>query len=167
MRFQAALEAVFRAITAFLMMVMVVLTLLQVVSRYALEIPFPWTEEMARLDLIYLTFFGSIVAFQRREHLKVEVLVHALPAGLRKWLAVIIDLASILVLGVVVWQGVPLLQRFWPILSAALLWPTSLFYFPAVFGCFVMLLYTAADVLAVLRGAKDQPGASASQGAAR
>lgn len=153
MNVKAALEAVFRAITAFLMMVMVALTLLQVVSRYALAIPFPWSEELARLDLIYLTFFGSIVAFQRREHLKVEVLVHALPPGVRRWLAVIIDLASMLVLAVVVWQGVPLLQKFWPILSAALLWPTSIFYFPAVFGCLVMLLYTAADLIAALRGA--------------
>jgi TRAP-type C4-dicarboxylate transport system permease small subunit len=148
-------EVVARAIAAVLMMAMVVLTLLQVVTRYVFETPLPWTEELARLDLIYLTFFGSIVAFQRREHLRVEFLVHALPHGLRKWLGVLVDLASILVLGVVVWQGIPLLRKFWPILSAALLWPTTVFYFPVVFSCFVMLVYTALDVLAVIRGTGD------------
>ncbi len=163
MQLKKCAEVGAQAITAVLMMAMVVLTLLQVVTRYVFETALPWTEELARLDLIYLTFFGSIVAFQRREHLRVEVLVHALPPALRKWLGVFIDLASTLVLGVVVWQGVPLLQKFWPILSAALLWPTSVFYFPVVFSCFVMLLYTLFDVMAVLRGAGDGPKAGTVQ----
>jgi TRAP-type transport system small permease protein len=144
-------ENVAQAITAFLMIGMAGLTFVQVVSRYALDTALPWTEELARLDLIYLTFFGSIVAFQRREHLRVEMVVHALPPSLRRWLTVAIDVASMAVLGVVVWQGIPLLVKFWPLLSAALQWPTTLFYFPAVFGCFVMLVYTAVDVVAALR----------------
>jgi TRAP-type transport system small permease protein len=156
MPFKKCLEVVFQIITAFLMISMVFLTLLQVVSRYAFNAAIPWTEELARLDLVYVTFFGSIVAFQRREHLRVEVLVNAFPPGLRKWLGVIVDLASMLVLGVVVWQGVPLLIRFWPLLSAALEWPVTVFYFPVVFCCSVLLIYTAADVVAVVRGTGDR-----------
>lgn len=68
-----------------------------------------------------------------------------------------------LVLGVVVWQGAPLLHRFWAMLSAALNWPTTVFYFPVVFGCLVMLIYTAQDLAAAIRdtdsGRKiDSPG---------
>jgi TRAP-type C4-dicarboxylate transport system permease small subunit len=162
MCFSRWVEHVFQAITAFLMMAMVVLTMLQVASRYAFEVSLPWTEELARLDLIYLTFFGSIVAFQRREHLKVEVLVHALPPGLRKWLAVGVDLASMGVLGLVVWQGIPLLRKFWPVLSAALEWPTTVFYFPVVFGCLIMLIYTALDAMAAIRGAGEDKGPASS-----
>lgn len=156
MPFKKCLEVVFQTITAFLMISMVLLTLLQVVSRYAFEAAIPWTEELARLGLVYVTFFGSVVAFQRREHLRVEVLVHALPLGLRKWLGVIVDLASMLVLGVVVWQGVPLLIKFWPLLSAALEWPVTVFYFPVAFCCCVLLIYTAVDVVAVVRGTGDR-----------
>lgn len=156
MPFKKCLEVVFQTITAFLMISMVLLTLLQVVSRYAFEAAIPWTEELARLGLVYVTFFGSIVAFQRREHLRVEVLVNAFPPVLRKWLGVIVDLASMLVLGVVVWQGVPLLIKFWPLLSAALEWPVTVFYFPVVFCCCVLLIYTAVDVVAVVRGTGDR-----------
>ncbi len=151
------MELAFQAITAFLMIAMVVLTLLQVTSRYALQSPYPWTEELARIDLIYLTFFGSIVAFQRREHLKIDILVHALPQGSRRWLRVIVDMASTLVLGVVVWQGAPLLHKFWPMLSAALNWPTTVFYFPVVFACLVMLIYTAQDLVAAIRNIDSGP----------
>jgi TRAP-type C4-dicarboxylate transport system permease small subunit len=150
-RFKKGIDLVFQAITAFLMMAMTALTLLQVVSRYAMDAAFPWTEELARIVLIYLTFIGSIVAFQRREHLKIEIIVHASSQGARRWLRVIVDLASMLVLGVVVWQGAPLLHRFWPMLSAALNWPTTIFYFPVVLCCFVMLVYTARDVMAAIR----------------
>jgi TRAP-type transport system small permease protein len=156
MPFKKCAEVAFQTITAFLMMLMVLLTLLQVVSRYAFDAALPWTEELARLDLVYVTFFGSVVAFQRREHLRVEVLVHALPLGSRKWLGVIVDLASMLVLGVVVWQGVPLLIKFWPLLSASLEWPVTVLYFPVVFCCGVLLIYTAVDVVAAIRGTGDR-----------
>lgn len=147
----------FEAITSFLLVAMVVLTLLQVITRYGLHAGFEWTEELARLDLIYLTFFGSIVALQRREHLRIETLAHALPPRARRWFRVTVDLASMTVLGVVVWQGVPLLKRFWPLLSAALNWPTTFFYLPVVFGCFVMLVYTGLEVIATLRGKDGRP----------
>jgi TRAP-type C4-dicarboxylate transport system permease small subunit len=150
MRLKRWIKTSFEAVTAFLITAMIVLLLLQVVGRYALQVPFPWTEELARLAFIYLTFFGSVVAFQRSEHLRVEFFVHALSPGMRRRLHIAVDLASLAVLSVVVWQGVPLLQKFWPILSAALEWPTTLFYFPVVFGCFVLLIYTALDLIAVI-----------------
>jgi TRAP-type C4-dicarboxylate transport system permease small subunit len=67
------------------------------------------------------------------------------------------------VLAVVVWVGVPLLQKFWPILSAALEWSTTLFYFPVVFGCFVLFIYTALDLMAVVRGAETKRLAKSAQ----
>jgi TRAP-type transport system small permease protein len=158
-------DSVFQAITAMLLAAMVALTLLQVITRYGLHAGFEWTEELARLDLIYLTFFGSIVAFQRREHLRIETLVHMLPPPSRRWLRVAVDLASMIVLGVVVWQGIPLLPRFWPLLSAALSWPTTFFYFPVVFGCLVILIYTGFDVLAALRGEREESRADEQEAA--
>jgi TRAP-type C4-dicarboxylate transport system permease small subunit len=80
----------FEAITAFLILGMVFLTLLQVVTRY-LDAGFEWTEELARLDLIYLTFFGSIVAFQRRDHLRIETMVNALEPGTRRAVRVAVN----------------------------------------------------------------------------
>jgi TRAP-type C4-dicarboxylate transport system permease small subunit len=149
-------EVFFQTITAFLMISMVFLTMLQVVSRYVFDMAIPWTEELARLALVYITFFGSVVAYQRRVLLRIDVLVHTLPVGLRKWLDIAIGLASMLVLGVVVWQGVPLVIKFWPLLSASLEWPVGIFYFPVGFCCFVLLIYTAVDVVAVIRDTGDR-----------
>jgi TRAP-type C4-dicarboxylate transport system permease small subunit len=40
-------------------------------------------------------------------------------------------------------------------LSAALNWPTTVFYFPVVFSFLVMLVYTALDVVTAIRGPGD------------
>lgn len=53
------LDLIFEGITAFFLVSMVVLTLLQVVSRYALHAAFEWTEELARLDLIFQKGYQS------------------------------------------------------------------------------------------------------------
>jgi TRAP-type C4-dicarboxylate transport system permease small subunit len=152
MNIKRAVDATFEAITGFLIFGMVILTLLQVITRYGLHAGFEWTEELARLDLIYLTFLGSVVALRRREHLRIETLVHAVPPHLRRTLVVVVDLASIAVLAVVVWQGFPLLFRFWTVHSAALGWPTTFFYLPVVIGCFVMMIYLCVDVVALASG---------------
>ena len=99
MRLKSGVDGVFNAVTAFLMLSMVVLMLLQVISRYAFDAPFSWTEELGLIDLVYLTFLGSVVAFHRREHLRVEVVVHDLPPIARRWLRILVDAASMLVLG--------------------------------------------------------------------
>lgn len=162
MQIKRGIDRVFEAITGLLMMTMAALTLLQVVSRYAFHAPFPWTEELARINLIYLTFLGSIVAFQRKDHLKLELVVHALSPLARRWLRIVVDIASMLVLGVVVWQGAPLLEKFWTMQSAALSWPTTVFYFPVVLGCFVMMIYTGLDIIEALRDSSVGRGMSAS-----
>lgn len=155
MPFRNFLDSVLEAFTAFLLATMVFLTLLQVFGRYGLEAAFDWTEELARLTLIYLTFIGSIVALRKSQLLRLDFVVNALPHSIRRWLEVIVDLLSIVVLGVVVWQGVPLLLRFWAVKSAALNWSTTFFYLPVVIGCLGMLLFTGQKMLRVIRS-KDE-----------
>ena len=147
MKNRNAADSIFEAITAFLIAGMVALTLLQVVTRYGMHAGFEWTEELARLDLIYLTFFGSIVALRRGQHLRIETLVDALPAKLRRATGIVVNVLSIAVLMVVVWQGIPLLPQFWPVLSAALGWPTTVFYLPVIVGCLVMAIIMLVDLV--------------------
>ena len=51
---------------------MVVLLFIQVVGRYGFENPPDWTEELARMVFIYLTFVGGALAIVRNAHLRIE-----------------------------------------------------------------------------------------------
>jgi TRAP-type C4-dicarboxylate transport system permease small subunit len=54
---------------------MVVLVSLGVFFRYALNSALVWYDEFASYLLVWLTFYGSVVAFYRRRHIGFEVVV--------------------------------------------------------------------------------------------
>lgn len=51
----------------------------QVASRYVLRRPSSWTDELATLLIIWVALLGASVAFMRKAHLGVDVLVAKLP----------------------------------------------------------------------------------------
>ena len=57
---------------------------LQVVGRHALHRPIPWTEEIARLLLVWLMCVGGIAALRQRQHPRVTALVRLLSAPRRQ-----------------------------------------------------------------------------------
>lgn len=44
-------------------------------SRYAFNMPFQWSGEVARYAMIYGTMFGSVLALNRSQHIRFTVLV--------------------------------------------------------------------------------------------
>lgn len=88
---QSLLEFLVGAIIAAL----VAIVLWGVFTRFVLAAPSWWSEEAARLLLIWLTMLGAAVASARREHLGVDYFANRLdPAG-RRLLAVAAELATI------------------------------------------------------------------------
>ena len=91
-------------LTGICLFVVVVMVFLQVLFRFVLKIPAPWTEELSRLAFIYMTFFGVVLGAKYNMHLSVDIL-DKLP---RKWQNVILTVsyvASIAFMGVFSWYG--------------------------------------------------------------
>jgi tripartite ATP-independent transporter DctM subunit len=57
---------------------------LQVIGRHLFRQPVPWTEEIARLLLVWLMCVGGLLALRRSEHPRVTALVRLLPALRRR-----------------------------------------------------------------------------------
>ena len=60
---------------------------LQVVCRFLLKVPSPWTEEIARYLLVQITFLGSAIALREETHLVAvdpwkRMPAAAIPAGI-------------------------------------------------------------------------------------
>ena len=62
-----------------IMAVLVIDVLLQVFTRKILQNPWGWTEELARMLLIWLSLLGAAVGFQRMSHLGVDYFVNKFP----------------------------------------------------------------------------------------
>ncbi len=53
--------------------VLLALMLIQVVYRYFLELPLPWTEEMARYVFVIVTYLGASIAVSNNSHIEINV----------------------------------------------------------------------------------------------
>ena len=60
---------------ASLVVVMTGLVFFQVTNRYIFESPIPWTEEVARITFIWITFIGAYIALRTKAHIAVETFV--------------------------------------------------------------------------------------------
>ena len=67
--------------------------------------PSRWTEEFARLLLIWVTMLGAAVAFRRREHLGVDYFVGKLDPNARRLAEIIVELVIIVFAGVTMVYG--------------------------------------------------------------
>lgn len=107
--------------------IMVVAIGLQVVFRYVINSPLDWTEEGARLGLVWLTFLGASMVMGRKAHIVIDIIVLLLPARVRLAWGALIDLsigALLALLVVAGWKLVVMSQG----VQTAIGLPVGLFY---------------------------------------
>jgi TRAP-type C4-dicarboxylate transport system permease small subunit len=88
---QRAAQAVERWLARFtsaLLAAMVLVILLQVVFRYALNLSLAWTEEVGRYLFVWVCLFGASLAYRLGQHSGYESLVRALPGGAARAVAI-------------------------------------------------------------------------------
>ena len=73
------LEQVENWVMILLIVLLVIVTFLQVFSRYALRNPFFWTEELARFLFIYVCMLGIAMGIAVKGHYGFDVLFRSLP----------------------------------------------------------------------------------------
>lgn len=63
-----------KIIIGFLMIVLSIVVFVQVVARKISPVPIPWTEEVARLSMIWLTYLGLAATFHLNVHIRVDLI---------------------------------------------------------------------------------------------
>lgn len=86
-----------------LLSVTVVTVLAQVVTRYLLGVPLPWTEEVSRLSLVCAVYAGTVPAYMRGEHIVVDFFVRLLPRPLMVFYVVLLKSLTVAVVGYIAW----------------------------------------------------------------
>lgn len=76
-----------------------------IVGRYVFRSPIVWSDELAGILFLWLAMLGSVIAFQRGEHMRMTAIVGILSAEVRAFLDVIAAAASLAFLLLVVWPA--------------------------------------------------------------
>lgn len=69
-----------------------VVTFAQVLFRYVLKSPLPWSQDVLRLAFTYLVFWGAAWCVREKGHLNVDVVLTAIPVKLRAAVELAINL---------------------------------------------------------------------------
>jgi len=84
---------------------MAVVTAAQVFFRYVLNNSLFWSEELGRVLLVQLTFFGATVALKAHAHIGLDFIVRRLSRKNRQYGAVLVQLLSSAFFLVMMWYG--------------------------------------------------------------
>ncbi|MDO5103445.1 MAG: TRAP transporter small permease [Lautropia sp.] len=91
----------------------VLVTAVEVIRRFVLDLSSVWGEESARYAFIYLTWIGAAVAIRNRSHIRIDVLLNALPVRGKAFLNAIAHLCAIIFAGFALyWSIEPVLVSF-------------------------------------------------------
>ena len=95
------------ACSAILLLVMVAVGTLQILVRYVPShlFDFFWTEELARLLLVWLIFWGATVVQRGGDHISMSVFADMLPAAWQRPLHLLSDAVIVGALAFLAWQG--------------------------------------------------------------
>ena len=79
-----------------------------------------WTEELARISLVWCVMLGASAAFYEGDNMSVDFVVRILPDGLKKFCSVLAFLIEAIVLGVLIYYGSQNVMGGWTMKTMAL-----------------------------------------------
>ena len=136
---------------------MSVIVMLQIVFRFVIFVPLPWSEELARYLMIWTGMVGAFVALREGRHIGVTMVVDRLPPRAAAGVSVFVQAATILFLVILAKQGLALTLVNLNQLSPAMRIPMFYPYLAVPLGAALMIVELAAGILQTLY--LQEPGA--------
>lgn len=130
-----------------LSLVMFLVVFAQVIFRYLLKHPLPWSEELARYLMVWVACLAAAEAYREKKHVGVSLVVGLLPAGAQGWAERLVHLAVLALMAVIVYQGARLSWLLRDQLSPALEIPMSWPYLAVPVGGLIVGLHAAAGLV--------------------
>lgn len=148
---------------SFLVLTMLVTSALQVLVRYLFsdDLDIPWTEEFGRLAMIWAAFWGAAALQRMDDHIRMNALYDVLPAPVQRAVRIGGDIVVLLVLVPIVWLGWETARSLDVMNSISLGLPLSMFAYPVPIGGLLMMVHTAALLIARLAGREPEPRVAA------
>lgn len=135
-----------RTVAALLLVIMTAIVLLQVFFRYGLNNSLSWTEELAKIMMVWMAFLVAPWALRQGVNVSIDMFVDALPRRLRLGLEVVLQLLILWIIGVFFLESLDFWQRGAAIVAATMPVPMIYFYSVVPFG-FAALFFVAIELL--------------------
>lgn len=129
-RVESAIYTGFEWICRAILVGITLLIALQVLLRAVFSYSIPWSEEVALIGFIYITFFTMAIAVRHDQHLRVELFVSKLPRVGKKAVDTLDNLIMLAISIMMLVTGMKLVQYGFSSIMPSTRWPTSIIYLP-------------------------------------
>lgn len=102
------IERTVESLAGIILIIATLITILQVLFRYALKIPFVWSEEFSRFLFIWIVWLGAALAIPAKKHMVIEFIRDSFPNPWPLVIRFFTDLLALCFLAIVVVKGVSL-----------------------------------------------------------
>ena len=122
------------------------------VSLHMFNKDLAWVTELGELLMVWVTFLGGACAAQRGAHMTITEFIDKLEPARRRWADAAVQALCLAMLLILVRYGWALVAANWGNQLTVLEWPMAIQYMGMAVGCTLMALFTAFDLLQILRG---------------
>ncbi|MFY0992463.1 TRAP transporter small permease [Halomonas sp. C05BenzN] len=164
-RVTRAVELFWKLLTGIVMAafaLMLAIMAIQVISRYALGIAVPWTDEAARYLFLAEIFLGAVLALRYQAHIRITVVTDALGPRLRNLAASLADVICILVLLMLVIGAWNMMGRTAGVLASTFRMSFSYIYLIQLISALLMIGLLLGDLYRRIAGGPPTPEAGRS-----
>jgi TRAP-type C4-dicarboxylate transport system permease small subunit len=145
------LDRIARAGTIIVITSMLVITAVQVFSRYLLHYSFFWSEDLVKYLFVWVVFLGGSTAFKKRSHMVVDIVINYVNGLLGTIIAFLANFVITVTLIALVYYGTKLAWNNIPANSITLDISMSIPYAIIPIGCLLMLIHHSAYIYKKIR----------------
>lgn len=129
-------------------LVMVILTCWQVFTRYILQHPSSWSEELVSYMFAWMSLFGASIMVGERGHMNIPILVEKLGVRGRRFFAILAELVALGFASVIlVYGGLQITNLAMGQMTSALGLPIGVFYVVLPISGGINILYTILNII--------------------
>ncbi len=148
------ISKILTAFAAVTFSIMCSVVFLEVIFRHFLSLPMVWSEELARIMLIWTVFLGAAAILIRGEHIALEFLLEKLPDRRAIWLRILNSLIAICFLMCLLIGSFRMIQITWVVRAESVPIIRMAYQYIVIFtGAAVMFVFSAGAVYRMLKTA--------------
>ncbi|MEN1967954.1 TRAP transporter small permease [Lentibacillus sp. N15] len=87
--FMDKVNQILKYIVSLVFIILSILVVLQVITRFIVDYPLSWSEEISRYLMVYIVFFGSALAIRTHQHIAIDFLPEMLSGKNKRKLTII------------------------------------------------------------------------------
>jgi TRAP-type C4-dicarboxylate transport system permease small subunit len=139
-------DRIFKYLLIFFMIEITLVIFISVISRYFLNSPIYWAEEVTRYSFVWATFLGAACAYRRKELVSMSVVINALSEKYRHWVQLVLELIILVFLVLSVVFGIKMTMVVSPQLAVSTRVSMAWLYTVVPISCGFMFLICIVNI---------------------